>query len=1074
MKFLILLCSMSFLGGAAFAQSLNVVSTYPADGAFGVDTDSVVITFDQKFDPGFFAGDSSGAGVFFFLSPEDSVVYTNFALSEDSLSITYYIELSENTDYTGFIVEAVSKNGFYLEDPVIFRFTTASSAGQFTVEGSLPEPMLEKILTDHTYEDIIVTLNSNPIDFGSEDDDCVDEECEDDGLETLYVTFVNKETGEFSISGVREGTYYPIAFNFFGEGLDDDEEGEFFVPELYFYDPNDDFFPDSISVNSTSAPSDTLSGIDLRAFEIIPITFSQAVERAETILSELPNSPVLVGGATFYGSLSFIDEEEEHEDSTAFKPVKMKGMSALARPSIFAEADDHGSEDEFIDILTDPSGFQLQWTLYGYDSVKDSAFSILVSPFFSEFAGYIGEEEAELPDTVSFSDIEPLPVTYIDSDSAATIIEENGGWEFREYFGDEEFGGWNLQLQALNNFWDVREDSLIENLPVMWSGYYDGFIYDPFTNEYEEGYLVVYLDMETGEVLYTDSFIGGFGEESLITLSEAVELAQPFVEEMDNDPVIIGGGTIWASAGLFEDDFSDPEPSGSNVKFSESINRLIAEHDDHDGHDDDDDLSFPFLSEPNGLQIQWDVYGYDSVKDSAFILTVSEFAVEFGGYIGEEDAELPDSVSFSDIQPLPEFFLDSDSVAMLVEYNGGFEFRSLFSGEYSFWEMELEAVDNFWELNEDTLIIDPPVTWRAEYYGFGFDPFTNEFIEGYFVMYISFENGEIIYSDSEIHGESFTSHITFNEAVSIADSVINDFPNEVDIMGGLTHYTNVEILFKGAKSKVPESVKSKVVSAMDDHGPTPAGTVQPDGHAFSWQVFVYDSDVDTVYIINVTEFDAYVDGAMGSDDVEEEVVFSDMMPLPFTHIDSDSAAALIDAEGALAFRTAMQESELDWYWESDLQLMHQYWDFPPNPTSTAPITWRAEYYAWAFDEETEEFHEDSLTVFLDAETGDVLYSTVIVSNDEEPGTPDRFSLAQNYPNPFNPSTNIPFELREASRVEISVYSILGQKVATIVNELYPAGSHLINWNASDLASGVYIYRMEAGGFTQTRKFVLLK
>ncbi len=1064
MKFLILLCSLSLLGGAAFAQNLNVVSTYPADGAFAVDTDSVVLTFDQKFDPGFFVGDSMGAGVYFFLSPEDSVEYTNFSLSEDSLSIIYHVDLAANTDFIGILRQAYSKNGSVLEDPFLFQFTTAPTRGQFVVEGSLPQPVLEKAISEHPFENIILALSPNPIFLGS--DDCDDEECEEDNLEPAYATFVNKETGAYSVSGVREGSYYPLGLNFFDD--DFEEEDEFFIPEFYFYDTDDNFVPDSISVNSTTAPNDTLSGIDLRIFELIPITFSEALEMAQPVIDELDNSPVIVGGSTFYASISTFEDDDDHEgDSVHFKNRLLKNFIERQRPAEVMSANDHQGEEDIFEVLSNPSGEQFEWMIFGYDDVKDSAFSIAASPFSVEFLGYISEEDAELPDSVDFADISPLPTTYIDSDSAAAIIEANGGSEFRSEFSDNPFSIWTMELQALNNFWDVQEDTLIENLPVMWSGYYHGFTFNPATGFAEEGYLVVYLDMETGAVIYTDSFIGGLGEESLITFSEALDLAQPFIDEMENSPVIVGGSTFYGSVGLFEggDSLSTPK-----LKTS-VLNDLVASHNDHEG-DDEIDLPFNLFSEPNGKQLEWEVYGYDSVKDSAFVLAVSDFEIKFDGYVGPEDAELPDSVGFADIEPLPASFIDSDSAAAIIEANGGWDFRNTFSGEFSFWEVELEALDNFWELNEDTLLTDPPTTWHAEYYGYSFDPFTTNFVEGYFVIYIDIETGEVIYSHTEILGEPFTSHITFNEAVDLADSLIESLPNDVEIMGGLTHYTNADKAFKGTKGKIPESFKAKVAAAMDDQGPLPTGNIQPDGYAFSWEVYVYDGTEDEVIMLNVTEFDVSIAGSFTEEDFEEDIEFDDMMPLTFTHIDSDSAAKLIDAEGALDFRTSKQESELDWYWDSELQLLHQYWDFPPNPTSTAPITWRADFYAWAFDDGA--MVEDSLTIYLDAESGEVLFSTVIVSNDEEPVTPDRFSLSQNYPNPFNPSTNIPFELSEASNVEINVYSILGQKVATIVSELYSAGSHTVQWNAQNLASGVYIYRMQAGGFTQTRKLILLK
>ncbi len=89
-------------------------------------------------------------------------------------------------------------------------------------------------------------------------------------------------------------------------------------------------------------------------------------------------------------------------------------------------------------------------------------------------------------------------------------------------------------------------------------------------------------------------------------------------------------------------------------------------------------------------------------------------------------------------------------------------------------------------------------------------------------------------------------------------------------------------------------------------------------------------------------------------------------------------------------------------------------------------------------------------------------------------TPREYSLAQNYPNPFNPSTTINFALPKAGRAKVVIYNQLGQQVAVAADENYSAGNHSINFNASGLASGIYYYRISAGGFVQTKKMVLLK
>jgi photosystem II stability/assembly factor-like uncharacterized protein len=88
--------------------------------------------------------------------------------------------------------------------------------------------------------------------------------------------------------------------------------------------------------------------------------------------------------------------------------------------------------------------------------------------------------------------------------------------------------------------------------------------------------------------------------------------------------------------------------------------------------------------------------------------------------------------------------------------------------------------------------------------------------------------------------------------------------------------------------------------------------------------------------------------------------------------------------------------------------------------------------------------------------------------------PEQFTLSQNYPNPFNPSTTIRFQVPNSSFVNLKVYDILGNEVATLVNEERPTGSYEVNFKASNLSSGVYIYKIQAGSFVETKKMIVLK
>ncbi|MBR9916771.1 T9SS type A sorting domain-containing protein [bacterium] len=98
-----------------------------------------------------------------------------------------------------------------------------------------------------------------------------------------------------------------------------------------------------------------------------------------------------------------------------------------------------------------------------------------------------------------------------------------------------------------------------------------------------------------------------------------------------------------------------------------------------------------------------------------------------------------------------------------------------------------------------------------------------------------------------------------------------------------------------------------------------------------------------------------------------------------------------------------------------------------------------------------------------------------VSNEEVIGGVESFRLNQNYPNPFNPSTNISFNLPNAADVSLTVYNVLGQRVATLLNNRkYTSGSHTLSFDASNLASGIYIYRIEAGSFVSQKRMTLIK
>ncbi|MGH2574562.1 MAG: T9SS type A sorting domain-containing protein, partial [Ignavibacteria bacterium] len=88
--------------------------------------------------------------------------------------------------------------------------------------------------------------------------------------------------------------------------------------------------------------------------------------------------------------------------------------------------------------------------------------------------------------------------------------------------------------------------------------------------------------------------------------------------------------------------------------------------------------------------------------------------------------------------------------------------------------------------------------------------------------------------------------------------------------------------------------------------------------------------------------------------------------------------------------------------------------------------------------------------------------------------PERHYLYQNYPNPFNPNSKIKFQISKLGDVKLKVFDVLGREVAVLVNDRLKPGSYEIDWNASGYPSGVYLYKLSAGEYTETKKMILIK
>jgi hypothetical protein len=125
---------------------------------------------------------------------------------------------------------------------------------------------------------------------------------------------------------------------------------------------------------------------------------------------------------------------------------------------------------------------------------------------------------------------------------------------------------------------------------------------------------------------------------------------------------------------------------------------------------------------------------------------------------------------------------------------------------------------------------------------------------------------------------------------------------------------------------------------------------------------------------------------------------------------------------------------------------------------------------------TEAMAADSSIMMLPFEfiNGEISISPSVGVKETPNISPIKFELYQNYPNPFNPSTTIQFDIPKASFLTLKVYNVLGQEVATLVNEKREAGSYEVKFNASTFSSGVYFYRLHATDYISTKKSLLVR
>jgi len=228
--------------------------------------------------------------------------------------------------------------------------------------------------------------------------------------------------------------------------------------------------------------------------------------------------------------------------------------------------------------------------------------------------------------------------------------------------------------------------------------------------------------------------------------------------------------------------------------------------------------------------------------------------------------------------------------------------------------------------------------------------------------------------------------------------------------------------------------------------------VEPDGKNLEWSYDFYSPSKNLATTVFTNGFFVEGDTLGGAD------FFADLLPLPDTFLDSDVAKKTADQNGGLDFLNQHTTDPITLF----MRAGNQFWKAPRDPDN---VFWDVEYLA------ATDTAFVLLNIFIDAETGAVFIPT---ATETETELPVGLTLRPNYPNPFSRITTIPFALSQATHVTLRVYDVLGRAVATLVDEVRPAGPHTVAWQPNDLPNGLYFYRLQTGNASQSGTMTLTK
>lgn len=276
--------------------------------------------------------------------------------------------------------------------------------------------------------------------------------------------------------------------------------------------------------------------------------------------------------------------------------------------------------------------------------------------------------------------------------------------------------------------------------------------------------------------------------------------------------------------------------------------------------------------------------------------------------------------------------------------------------------------------------------------------------------------------------------LTFHKAIPIADSLAKNLPQD----------------------RILKSVRGHRIDTL--------------GTSEGWG-FIYTTNNNTM----ATELRASNMGSRTEPITDQGYISSLISTLPLANPNLAAASSTVisnvENEGGRTFRLQSVPDSLSFQIEMTLGDLSksEFWRFNPDQNS---YYWGVRYSFGVERPNSWQAYKEKYFL-CNYSTGVVLQSQTVGVEDEI-FVPGKFLLEQNYPNPFNPATVINYQLPVTHNVSVKIYNILGKEIATLVNEVQSAGKYSVTWNSTNMPSGIYFYRLQAGTFTQVKKMLLLK